>query len=328
MALDEFELIRRHFAVAALSFPVPRLVLGIGDDCALLEVPADEHLAMSMDSLQEGVHFPSGCDPRRLAEKALRVNLSDLAAMGATPLCFTLGLSLPQADTAWLAAFAQGLGDVAQQFRCPLAGGDTTRGPLSICIQVQGTLPRGKALQRSGACVGDIIHVTGRLGDSALALPLVLGGEAALSDLAEADREAVLRAYYHPEPRVAAGQELRDLASAAIDLSDGLVSDLGHILQASGVGAEIDVERLPLSNLHVPTATERTRLQAAISGGDDYELCFTAPPGNSEQIRRSMKDLDLEVTEIGRIRESTGIEWRGAASDIIEPGVTGYRHFL
>ena len=327
MALDEFELIRRHFAVVELSFPVPGLVLGIGDDCALLELPPGEQLAMSMDCLQEDVHFPAGCDPRRLAEKALRVNLSDLAAMGAAPLCFTLGLSLPQADTGWLAAFAQGLGDVARQFRCPLAGGDTTRGSLSICIQVQGTLPRGKALQRSGARVGDIIHVTGRLGDSAMALPLVLGGDAALSDLPEADREAVLRAYYHPEPRVAAGQELRDLASAAIDLSDGLASDLGHILQASGVGAEIDVERLPLSDLSIPADTERNRLQAAISGGDDYELCFTAAPENSEEIQRRMQELGLLVTAIGRIRESAGIEWRGVAPDIIESGVTGYRHF-
>src|SRR5690606_9849738 len=231
VALHEFDLIRRFFTV--IGGAGPHIALGVGDDGALLDQAPGCQLAISTDTLVEGVHFPVACDPEALAGRALRVNLSDLAAMGAEPLGFQLALTLPSADEVWLAAFSRGLARDAGLFGCPLMGGDTTRGPLAITVTVIGTLPAGAALRRGGAGAGDLLYVTGTLGDARGAL--------------DVPREAHLAArYWRPEPRLAAGRLLRQFASAALDVSDGLAQDAGHIAAASGLGCRIEADRLPL----------------------------------------------------------------------------------
>ncbi|MGM0632130.1 MAG: thiamine-phosphate kinase [Pseudomonadota bacterium] len=326
MALDEFALIRRYFERRELVEPAPDgLVAGIGDDCALLSVsPADE-LAFSMDLLVDGVHFPRDCDPRLLGQRALRVNLSDLAAMGAEPLCFTLGLALPRADECWLEAFSQGLAEVAVESGCVLVGGDVTRGPLTLCIQVHGTVPAGQALRRDGAVVGDDVYVTGTLGDAAAALPLLGAVHRADHGLAEATVAALHEAYYQPALQLTVGQALRGLVSAAIDLSDGLASDLQHILTASGAGATIELDRLPLSAAFLDAVEEEERWPMAIGGGDDYGLCFTAPQSSRRKLENA---LGTEVVRrIGRIETEPGLRWRAPDGTLRPMKRHGYRHF-
>lgn len=309
----EFELIRRHFS--RLAPEAPGLRLGIGDDCALVELPPAHELAVTTDTLVAGRHFPPSTAPFDIGWKALAVNLSDLAAMGAEARWFTLALTLPSADPVWLEGFADGLQALARQCGVALIGGDTTRGPLSITVTAMGVVPAGAALRRSGARPGDRICVTGTLGDAALALRL-LDSPSLLAAL----RERLDR----PQPRLSAGIALRGLATAALDLSDGLAGDLGHILAASGVGAEISLQALPVSAWFNGLAPEAERHEWMLRGGDDYELCVCLPP---EAVAEARVRLNVPLTEIGSIVAAPGlfaIDGTGARQRL---DAVGYRHF-
>lgn len=328
MALAEFELIKRYFATPELAFAREGVVLGPGDDCALLELAPGHQLAVSIDTLNEGVHFPPDAQPYDLAQRCLRVNLSDLAAMGAEPLGFTLALSLPHTDETWLQNFSAGLAACAQAFNCSLIGGDTTKGPLAITIQVHGQVPAAQALRRDGASAGDAIYVTGPLGDAALALPYLIGDAELMTGL-DADAQAWLRAaFYRPEARVTAGMALRGLASAAIDISDGLASDLRHILQASGVaGAILETENLPMSALLRRLVSSPQRLALALAGGDDYELCVTVGRRNEAQACRVMQEIGIAFTCIGELTMEPGLFLRDKGGALSSLELQGYRHF-
>ncbi len=329
MASDEFDIIQRYFNASALAFACPELALGIGDDCALLDLAPQHRLAMSMDLLQEGVHFLADADPYSLGKRSLLVNLSDLAAMGARPVCFTLGLSLPTSDEQWLQAFSEGLAEVAQAHQCTLAGGDLTASnprlaSKTICIQVHGDLPANEALRRSGAKVGDHIYVTGTLGDAAAGLA-VLQGEAP-ADLSTPSKTALVQAFYEPESRIVAGQILRPLASSCIDLSDGLASDLLHILDASEVGASIELSALPMSPAFCEAIANARRQEVAISGGDDYELCFTIAPRQVATMQQQFAQHNIPVQRIGIIEPGNTIQWRKEGQKTVL-NVRGYNHF-
>jgi thiamine-monophosphate kinase len=319
MAVGEFALIRDYFYRNDGAYGV---VKGIGDDCALLQVPAASQLAVSMDTLVADVHFPANADPELIAERALRVNLSDLAAMGAEPLWFTLGLTLPAADAPWLQGFSRGLFRVADEFNIALVGGDTTRGPLTITLQVHGAVAPGAALLRSQARPGDHIFVTGPLGDGAAALAVIQRelevGPAAFSYFMER--------FYRPQPQLRAGCALRGVAGAAIDISDGLVADLGHICTESGVGAELDLEHLPLSE-PMQKRVERARaLQWALTGGDDYQLCFTVPEAQLGRLDALRAQQRLQAFAVGRITQGHAVRClhKGRPVDIQR---SGYQHF-
>lgn len=318
--MNEFELIREYFA----SQPVVRddVILGIGDDAAVLRMPEDRELIVSTDMLVAGVHFPEGTDAQSIGYKALAVNLSDMAAMGATPMWFTLNLSLPQADPAWLKGFCSGLFQLARQFNVALVGGDTTRGPLTVGIQILGNTPRWQALTRGGAKPGDRIYVTGVLGDGALGLAVVQGR----LQLPEEYIGPVVARLERPLPRVQAGEQLRGIASACIDISDGLAADLGHILETSGVGARIRLDRLPLSPAY-DAAFEQVGWQAALGGGDDYELCFTMPAAREPELRRVAGRMGVPFTEIGEIESQPGLRIIDEHGAPYAPAAGGYDHF-
>jgi thiamine-monophosphate kinase len=294
MALGEFDLIERFFRP-----PMRRAVLGGGDDCALLMPAPGMQLAVSTDLLVEGRHFLSTVAPARLGHKALAVNLSDLAACGAEPLAFTLALSLPRADAAFLAPFAEGLLALADQHDIELIGGDTTAGPLTITITVLGQVPPGQALLRSGARPGDELWVSGCLGDARLALEVFRGRAELAGQAFSAVREAMER----PQPRVALGQALRGIATAAIDLSDGLLGDLAHIRQRSGVGATVWLDALPRSAALDAQPTQLLR-ECLLAGGDDYELLFCAPPERTDAVRAAGLACGTPVTRVGRIESA------------------------
>jgi thiamine-monophosphate kinase len=296
--LGEFDLIWRFFKAGSESMAqtqTDQVLLGIGDDCALLQPDAAQSLAVTSDMLVEGRHFFAGANAEWLGHKALAVNLSDLAAMGAKPLGFTLALALPNANADWLAQFSQGLFRLAQLWQCPLIGGDTTQGPLTICITALGHVPTGAAIKRSGAKIGDDIWVSGTLGDARLALG-ALRSEWLLDP---SSLENVLPRMHQPEPRIALGLQLRGIASSALDVSDGLLGDLRHILTASQVNAEVLIDQLPTSPT-LAAQTERLRRQCAANGGDDYELCFTAPKHKRVEIE-SLSTAILPLTRIGSI---------------------------
>lgn len=304
--LGEFDLIWRFFKAGSESMAQNRtnqVLLGIGDDCALLQSDPAQSLAVTSDMLVEGRHFFANANPEWLGHKALAVNLSDLAAMGAKPVGFTLALALPHADSTWLTQFSQGLFRLAQQWQCPLIGGDTTQGPLTICITALGHVPANAAIKRSGAQVGDDIWVSGTLGDARLAL----GALRSEWPLDHRSLEAVLRRMHEPEPRVSLGMQLRGIASSALDVSDGLLGDLGHILKASHVNAEVLIDQLPISST-LAEQTAQLRRQCAANGGDDYELCFTASKDNRAKIE-SLSTALLPLTRIGSISTtSSGAE--------------------
>lgn len=317
MALGEFDLIRRHF-----TRPVRRAALGVGDDCALLALAPGMQLATSTDMLVEGRHFLSTVEPQRLGHKALAVNLSDLAACGARPLAFTLALALPVADEAFLAGFSRGLFALAEAHGCELIGGDTTRGPLNICITAFGEVPAGAALLRSGAHVGDTVWVSGALGDARLALEVFRGSVSLPGDgFVQARRAMEL-----PAPRVALGEALRGLASSAIDLSDGLIGDLGHILTASGVGARIEADAIPRSGLLAaqPVAWQHA---CTLAGGDDYELLFTAPAAQAARVHEAGRHAGVAVTAIGRIEAEPGLRVVDARGAAVAHGLRAFDHF-
>jgi thiamine-monophosphate kinase len=289
--IGEFDLIERYF-----TRPVKRAVLGIGDDCALLQPAPGMQLAISSDMLVEGRHFLSTVSPQRLGHKALAVNLSDLAASGARPVAFTLALAMPRADERFLAGFAQGLFALADEHGCELVGGDTTQGPLTICLTVFGEVPPGQALLRSGARAGDDLYVSGSVGDARLALECFRGTVALQGDAFEQIRLVMEQ----PQPRVALGVALRGVATSAIDVSDGLLGDLGHILRRSSVGAAIEVDAVPRSAVLASQALALQR-ECTLAGGDDYELLFTAAPAQADAVQRAARESGAAATRIGRI---------------------------
>lgn len=321
MALGEFDLIRRYF-----SRPTPQAVLGVGDDCALLQPRAGMQWAISSDMLVEGRHFLPTVRPERLGHKALAVNLSDLAACGAQPVAFTLALALPRADEAFLAGFAQGLYALADAHGIALVGGDTTAGPLNVCITVFGELPPGSALRRDGAQPGDALWVShppgGGLGDARLALEAFRGHVV----LEGAGFEQARQAMEQPQPRVALGLALRGLATAAIDLSDGLVGDLGHVLARSGVGATVDADALPCSTL-LAAQPLPLRRECLLAGGDDYELLFTAPADRDAAVLAAAQGSGCAVRRIGRIGATPGLQITDGAGQPLALALRGFDHF-
>jgi len=314
----EFDVIARHF-----TRPAANAVLGVGDDCALVDVTNGMDLTVSTDTMVSGTHFFPDVDPEHLGHKALAVNLSDIAAMGAMPYWAMLALTVPSVDHAWLAAFAKGFFDLAAEYNVSLIGGDTTRGPLTLTVTIMGEVPAGAALRRSGAKAGNDVWVSGNVGDAALAVAHRHGKLV----LTESDyHEAVMR-LYEPTPRVALGQALRGQATAAIDISDGLLADLGHICRLSGVGATVDMASIPLSAIgakHFDTDAGRT---AIVAGGDDYELCFTAPANSRESIAELTDVLGVPLTRIGQIKRGKGVSLLGPDGKALKIDGRGYDHF-
>lgn len=321
--MGEFELIRSFF-----QRPVRRSPLGVGDDCALLAPAPGMQLAVSTDMLVEGRHFLADVNPQLLGHKALAVNLSDLAASGAKPLAFTLALSMPRADANWCQAFAEGLFALADQHECELIGGDTTQGPLNICITVFGEVPAGQALLRRGAQPGDDIWVSGSLGDARLALDALLRQHALPPAVLSQARQRLEQ----PTPRVELGMALRGIASSCLDISDGLLGDLGHILEASGVGARIDanITRNLLQARRHPmmAALAISRIDACtLAGGDDYELCFTAPSSAQAAVRDAAAQAGVPVTCIGRIEAERGVRVMTPGGQQLPLRFSSFDHF-
>jgi len=321
MPISEFDIIARYFA--ARPARRPDVALGIGDDAAVLRVPPGCELVLAVDTLVSGVHFPEDTPPEDIGYKALAVNLSDLAAMGAEPAWLSLALTLPEPDEAWLAGFAAGLFELADAHGMALVGGDTTRGPLSVSVQVAGLVPAGGALRRAGARPGDLVCVTGTLGDAALGLQVAQGR----LDRGVEDNDFLRKRLDRPTPRVAAGQALRERAHAGIDISDGLGADLGHLLEAGGVGARLDLSRLPLSpafeRYRAGLADPDAALSLALGGGDDYELCLSLSP----EVFEALPALDVALTRVGVIEERPGLRCVDGAGRECTAVPGGYRHF-
>ena len=318
--LSEFELIARYFTRPLR--PDSRTALGIGDDCALLTPAPGCQLAISSDMLVEGRHFFAQADPHALGHKCLAVNLSDLAAMGAQPIAFSLALALPAAQEAWLEPFSSGLLTLAEEHGCELIGGDTTKGPLTISITVFGEIPFTQALRRDAAKAGDDIWISGSLGDARLAL-------AAYRDeliLDAASHDAAAQRMHRPTPRVALGMALRGIAHAAIDISDGLSGDLGHILQRSKVGASLDLDALPAGTV-LQQQTESVRRDFMLNGGDDYELCFTAAPRRREQVLKAAEQVGVTVTRVGVIETLPGLRLVDGNSAPVQLTLHSFDHF-
>ena len=349
MEFDLIEMIRQRTAQ-----PRDDVRLGIGDDAAVLAVPAGQELAVALDTLVEGVHFPRGTAAADIGWKALAVNLSDLAAMGATPAWALLALTLPAPDADFVQGFAAGFAELAQPHRLALVGGDTTRGPLSISVVVHGLVPPGRALTRAGARAGDAVLVTGTLGDAAAGLALLLADTAhpaprlriesgAGSERREAEakdghapaatderrpaRDYLIARLNRPTPRLAAGLALRERASACIDISDGLLADLGHLCAASGVGAEIDAASLPRSPALLALHDDAGALPFALGGGDDYELCFSVPTERVAEVQAELARLGCGATRIGRIVAGAGVRVRGADGAWLTIAQQGWEHF-
>jgi len=316
----EFDLIRKHFRTATAARG--DVALGIGDDCALLEVPPGQQLAVSLDTLVCGRHFVEDVDPESLGHKALAVNLSDLAAMGADPAWVTLGLTLPQADDAWVAAFMRGFSKLAAEHGVQLVGGDTTRGPLSVTVQAHGFVPHGRALRRGGAQAGDLVYVSGNLGEAGLALLAQQGlyvREGALASLNEK--------LNRPSPRVELGLALRELASAAIDISDGLGGDLQHICEESGMGAVLYLDSLPLSEAVGDYVAETGDWSVPLSSGDDYELVFCIPAERQGEFEAAARQFKVPVTQVGMMEKGRCVRAVYPDGQIIDEVAVGYDHF-
>lgn len=315
----EFEVIAHYFA---RGFPNRSdVILGVGDDAALCTVPAGKQLAISVDTLVGGVHFPLTTAPENIGYKALAVNLSDMAAMGATPAWVTLALTCPEIDERWFAGFTRGFAELAKLARVSLIGGDMTKGALTITMQIMGFVPVGRALLRQGAQVGDGIYVTGTLGDAGLGLVSVQKRITLLPWV----KQVVEFRLHRPTPRLQEGQALRGLATSAIDISDGLLADLGHILQASQVGALLELDALPLSQALQQQLSIEQAWQFALTAGDDYELCFTVPPEKEAQLQMVLP-LD-SFQRIGTIEREQGIRCVDSTGQVFEVELTGYQHF-
>lgn len=329
--MGEFDLIERYFKAPARAMQGQGGVsLGIGDDCALLQPGAGMQLAVSSDMLVEGRHFLSTVDPAKLGHKALAVNLSDLAACGAKPLAFTLALSLPKVDEVWLAGFSKGLLALANEHHCTLIGGDTTQGPLNICITVFGEVPQGQALLRSGAQVGDDIYVSGHVGDARLALEVFRGN----IELPADDFKHARARMETPTSRVALGIALRGIATSCIDISDGMVGDLGHILRASNCGAQLDTA-IAINLIAVQAINTRdtgqfyikNALEYVLAGGDDYELLFTAPSNQRQAVLAAASSADTKITRIGLIQAEAGLRLVDANGHMVPNDFASFDHF-
>ncbi|CAG0953682.1 thiamine-monophosphate kinase [Methylophilaceae bacterium] len=314
---SEFELIRQYF-----TRPTNHTSLGVGDDAALIQPASGHELAISADMLVAGTHFLADTDPYQLGWKSLAVNISDMAAMGAEPRWATLALAIPEANEHWVAAFANGFFACAERFQVDLIGGDTTRGPLCISVQIMGQVPIGKAIRRDGAKAGDDVWVSGQLGNAALALNHLLGEYS----LADHELKQALPALLKPQPRVELGLALRGTAHSAIDISDGLLADLGHILEQSNVGAEINLAQVPCSGIVQQHLDQVSVQNMLLAGGDDYELCFTAPVNEHDQIQKMARGLGLQLSRIGSITGQAGLIVRHRGN-IMNIGKTGFDHF-
>lgn len=336
MSRSEFDIISKYLAGSAAAFPTGNIALGIGDDAAQFRLTGLQQgslINVSMDVLVADVHFPADAAPELIANRALAVNLSDLAAMGAQPLGFTLGLTLPSSDEQWLEQFSAGLAPLALRHQCPLIGGDLARGPLNIAIQVHGQTTT-EGLRRSAAQAGDIILVSGTLGDGVAALasfglPTHLDKVAGFitDPLDDADRLYLKQAFYSPEPRIELGLACLGLANACIDLSDGLFADLGHICKASSVGATIELDSLPASAVVQKMLNSDECSLAALLGGDDYELCLTVPPQQVAAVEAASADLGIAMTRIGVIEQQSGLRCVNGAGEVIAIPATAYEHF-
>ena len=315
---SEFDLIKRYFAR-----PHPGTVLGVGDDAALVQVSSGMELAVSADMLVAGTHFYPDADPWMIGWKSLAVNVSDMAAMGAQPRWATLAIALPQADEAWVAKFAEGLFACAEQFDTALIGGDTTRGPLTISVQIMGEIPPGASLLRSNAQAGDDIWVSGPLGDAALALAAIQGRY----PLSQEELALCVPALHQPQPRIALGLALRELAHSALDISDGLLADLGHILEHSKMGAEIQLKAIPTSNIVSAHSHHKSVQIMILAGGDDYELCFTAPVEHRQKIAAIGNQLGLNMAVIGHITDTQQLVVQGLDSNPLTIKEHGFDHF-
>jgi thiamine-monophosphate kinase len=316
--ISEFEIIARYFTRATSDRDV---VLGVGDDAAVLSV--DGHVAVTVDTLVAGVHFPDGMAPNLQGYRLMAVNLSDLAAMGARPRWGTLALTLPSSDELWLDGFSRGLFELGDRYGVSLVGGNLTRGPLTLTLQLMGTVEPKNMLTRGGGHVGDDVYVTGTLGDSSAGIALILERSAAPQGSAAA---ALKERFYRPVPRVGAGLVVGPLATAAIDVSDGLLADLGHICKASGCGATIDVERVPLSAEILSLFPPQEAVAHALGGGDDYELCFTAPPSRAEEVEAVLEAAGTPVRRIGQLVAGQSVVCR-RDGEPFTPAARGFRHF-
>jgi thiamine-monophosphate kinase len=332
--MGEFDLIERFFKAPARAMQQranhPAIQLGIGDDCALLQPTTGMQLAISSDMLVEGRHFFADIDPYKLGHKALAVNLSDLAACGAKPMAFTLALALPKADAAWLEPFSHGLLALAAEHNCHLIGGDTTQGPLNICITVFGEVPKQQALLRSGAKAGDDIYVSGTVGDARLALEHFRGNVALPDDLFAQARIRMET----PTPRVVLGMALRGIASSAIDVSDGLLGDLGHILKQSAVGAVIETsiatKLIAIQAINTPAKCQfnpQKQLEYVLAGGDDYELAFTAPQAMRKAVQSASTASATQVTRIGSVTAELGMRLADANGQAVANDFGSWDHF-
>lgn len=317
--MSEFDLIKQHF-----TRPTHHTNLGVGDDAALISIGTGMELAISADMLVAGTHFFTDADPYKLGWKSLAVNVSDMAAMGAQPKWATLAIALPDNDDNWLSAFSRGFFACATEFNVDLIGGDTTRGPLNICVQIMGELPSGQAIKRSGAKVGDEIWVSGILGNAALALAHMQNRLKLPEDVFEACAQAL----HTPQPRVALGLALRGIANSAIDISDGLLADLGHILQASNVGATLQLISIPHSaHLAAEALHDKRIINMLLAGGDDYELCFTAPVEKHWEIIKLSEKLALPLSCIGLITSNANLVVHDLNNEILDIKETGFDHF-
>ncbi len=321
MTSSEFALIKKYFQ--NLTDDDSSVQCGIGDDAAVIQIPHNMEIVLSIDTLLEETHFPADTHPSDIAYKALAVNLSDMAAMGAVPKWVLLSISLPESDEVWLEQFASGFLELAKQHSLNLIGGDTSRGPLSITIQIQGLVPTGKALKRNGAQKGDLIYVSGTLGDAGVGLDIIQQKLV----IADEYKKFFITCLNRPEISIDAGLHLRDVASSAIDISDGLISDLGHILEASHVGAEIEMDKIPLSEGMQQCINKMVAWNYALTSGDDYKLCFTAPAEQHDLIINTFEGINIPVSCIGKVTVEKGLRCKDSEGTYFEPTGSSYTHF-
>tara|TARA_B100000686_G_C16716683_1_gene932468 strand:+ start:67 stop:1071 length:1005 start_codon:yes stop_codon:yes gene_type:complete len=334
MSLSEFEIIRKYFKSAELALKKEEILLGIGDDAAILDVSSDNQLVVSTDILVESVHFPATATPSKIATRALLVNLSDLAAMGAQPLCFTMALVLNDSSESWLKSFSEGLAKIAQRYKIALVGGDLSKGPTTIAIQVHGIAKPGKVLRRNAANIGDLIYVTGTLGDGAISLAS-LGVSPHVGDFFRFNDEQIPldcvqyfeQAFYEPKPRLDFAKQSAEYINSAIDISDGLIGDLGHICKCSGVGAILKVEDFPYSDSARCCVSAKNRLLAALYGGDDYELCVTVTKKNQQQFIAKANETNTKITCIGEIIEGNLIHYLNERGEKVRFDDKAFQHF-
>jgi thiamine-monophosphate kinase len=318
--LDEFGLIKKYFAPLAKPNSA-HVDISLGDDCSVFAFANDERLAVSVDTLVTGVHFPEQALPHQIATRAIAVSLSDLAAMGARPCGITIALTMPVIDNDWVEGFSRGLAQSLAHYAVPLVGGDTTCGPLCISVQVMGALPKDQALTRSGAKPGDLVFVSGTLGDGAAALACISSAHRCL------ERDYFEDKFYRPVARIALGQALLAVANAGIDISDGLLADAGHIANSSSVAIELREESLPLSLAAKSHTSAKTLQQWALTGGDDYELCFCVSPERQEQVQKISESLGVRLTKVGDVRSGEGVQCIDSSGQIIKIKTGGYQHF-